>query len=73
MTEWSADKTARLAAAFGMILLKNSFGPEPRSDDDMRKARELSVLARVLENRLAETRRNLHATARPPAPVRPAA
>lgn len=54
MTERFQDSTARLAAAFGLILSRAD--AEKEESIDTKTARELSVLSRILEKRLVDMR-----------------
>jgi hypothetical protein len=51
--------TATLAAVFGLALVATNASRERETKPDQRAVRELAVLSRVLEKRLAETRKSL--------------
>jgi hypothetical protein len=61
MTRLEQNTTAKLAAAFGLLLLTADSEGKAAGKLDSKKARELSVLSRVLEKRLADTRAFLSA------------
>lgn len=67
------DKTARLAMALGMLMLSTDILAEAQAKLDARTARELSVISRVLEKRLSETRADILSVKRGPDPTLPAA
>ncbi|KPL07438.1 hypothetical protein AMJ85_09555 [candidate division BRC1 bacterium SM23_51] len=68
------DTTATLAMLFGMSLLAADAKAEATGQMDVKTARELAVIARVLENRLGEARKSFVAARTPePAPTCPAA
>lgn len=73
MKSMRIDGTAKLAAAFGALLFNSEAVAGADKKLDPRTARELSVIARVLEKRLSETRLELLTYAASPNPVRPAA
>jgi hypothetical protein len=64
------DATGMLAAAFGVALLAAAAEAEGEARIDRQTARELAVLARILERRLGETRHSLATSLSAPLPER---
>jgi hypothetical protein len=56
MNQDQIQSTAKLAAAFGMMLMNSEARAQAKEKFDPRRARELAVIARILEKRLGEAR-----------------
>ena len=56
MDQEQIQSTAKLAAAFGMMLMNSETMSRAKDKLDSRRARELAVIARILERRLGEAR-----------------